>query len=275
MIPQRLHADAALIAESLVSQPALFDIPTEASPAAHAVVAQRGRYTGERSTLDESKTLLVCALRALGCSDRKIAEAAGVARESIPLHLAAGEASGRIRPLKDRLTQWVGLLAEESTLAARDLVADVRAGKCGEEVTNALRALGPIVGIATEKLQLLTGQATEIIEQRSAPSHDEFAAWMKSAVAIEAAPSQSESVGLLPSSVDLQALPAIGAGAGAELVPDSGAKVAADLAQGAGREQGEGGVASCAGVSTVDGSTPSKIISQGRRPKAAKRHTKP
>lgn len=275
MIPARLHADASLIAESLVSQPALFDIPTEASPAAHAVVAQRGRYTGERSTLDESKTLLVCALRALGCSDRKIAEAAGVARESIPLHLAAGEASGRIRPLKDRLTQWVGLLAEESTLAARDLVDAVRAGDRSEGVTMSLRALGPVMGIAVEKLQLLTGQATEIIEQRSAPSHDEFAAWMKSAVAIESAPSQSESVGSGAGCVDLQEVASVGAVAGAELVPDSVAKVAGDRAQGAGREQGEGGGASCAGVSTVDGSTPSKIISQGRRPKVAKRTTKP
>ena len=278
MMTPSMRADAQAIAESLVSQPALFDIGPNVSPAAQAVVATRGRYTGERSTLDESKTLLVCALRALGCSDRKIAEAAGVARESIPLHLAAGERSGQIRPLKERLQQWVGLLAEESTVAARDLVAAVRAGDRSEGVTMALRALGPMVGIAVEKHQLLTGQATEIIEQRSAPNHDEFAAWMRSAVAVETVPSQSESVGSAHVAVDLQALTTLGAGAGAGLVAQSAGDPvpvgAADQSPGDGREQGEGGVAPSAGVVDDDGSRPSKIISQGRRPKQPKRTPK-
>ena len=274
MITPALRADAALIAESLVSQPALFEIPSEASPAARAVV-QRGRYTGERSTLDESKTLLVCALRALGCSDRKIAEAAGVARESIPLHLAAGEASGRIRPLKERLVSWVGLLAEESTLAARDLVASVRAGDRSEGITHALRALGPMVGISVEKHQLLTGQATEIVEQRTAPTHEEFAAWMKTAVTIEGAPTQSESVGSVGGSVDLQEVTPTSAGPCAGLLADSAPALAAIPAQDARRDQGEGGVAAARGATSNDGSIPSKIITKGRRPKSARSGTKP
>lgn len=262
-----MRADAAAIAESLVSQPALFDIGQEISPAAAAVMATRGRYTGQRSTLDESKTLLVCALRALGCSDRKIAEAAGVARESIPLHLAAGERSGQIRPLKERLVQWVGLLAEESTLAGRDLVAAVRAGDRSEGVTHALRALGPMIGIAVEKHQLVTGQATEIVEQRTAPTHDEFAAWMRQAVTVEQVPTQSESVGSGAASVDLQSLTQLGAGQGAAVSPQGAGADRVEVAAVTVSEQGGGGGATSGGPSQDDGSRPSKIITKGRRPK--------
>lgn len=191
-------SDVSVIAESLLTQPALF--PSEstagASPAALAIAKPRGSYTGERITQDEQRCLLVGALRALGLSDRRISEMAGVSRESIPSILAHLEACGQIQPLKERVTGWVGLLAEESAMASRDLVALIRAGDRSEGVTQALRALGPMLGIATEKMQLLTGQATEIVETREGARRVELDAWATekwAMVEVQSAPSESGS----------------------------------------------------------------------------------
>lgn len=191
-------SDVSVIAESLLSQPALFPADTSggASPAALAIAKPRGQYSGERITQDEPRCLLVGALRALGLSDRRISEMAGVSRESIPAILLHLEARGQIQPLKDRLTGWVGLLAEESAMASRDLVAAIRAGDRSEGVTQALRALGPMLGIAVEKTQLLTGQATEIVETREGARRVELDAWATekwASVEVQSSPSESGS----------------------------------------------------------------------------------
>lgn len=190
---QPLIRDVQAIAESLLTQPALFSIEEDLyasaapSPEAMAVVG-RGQYSGERITADESRCLLIGALRELGLSDRKISEIAGCARESIPVVVEHLERLGRIRPLKERLERWTGLLAESTALTARELVERIREGKTDVETSMALRALGPMLGISIERYQTLTGQASQIIETRDGGDpRRELEDWMRKVYA-EAAP---------------------------------------------------------------------------------------
>ena len=173
-----LSGVCAAVAAELVSQPALFDVPSPSSSSA-LLRKPRGTYTGERVTLNEDQVRLVGALKLLGVSDRKIAAAAGCARESIPQHLAEAERRGWLRPVKERLTVSLGALAEDSVAASREIVEDIRDGKVTEERVQALRALGPMVGITTEKLLLLTGQPTEIRETRPAGDPAAHRAWLQ------------------------------------------------------------------------------------------------
>lgn len=255
-------ADVSVIADSLLTQPALFpaDASGGASPAALAIAKPRGAYTGQRITQDEPRCLLVGALRALGLSDRRISDMAGVSRESIPAILLHLEARGQIQPLKERVTGWVGLLAEESAMASRDLVALIRAGDRSEGVTQSLRALGPMLGIATEKMQLLTGQATEIVETRDAARRSELDAWATekwAAVEVEsvapesgsgaavAFPAQSGAIRAAQSEVQ-----SVEVGAEVGLAgPEAAAAVAAEVGQ-----VGGGGLGAAAGAMEDDGS---------------------
>lgn len=255
MIPG-MQQDLRVLAESLADQPSLF-APEAASLIALAVVSPaRGTYTAER--IDEKKALLVGALKELGLSDRKIAELAGVARESIPVIVVRLEAEGKLRPVKERLTQWLGLLAEESTLAARGIVEKIRNGEFGEDETAALRGLGPVLGIATEKLQLMTGQATSISVQRVDPTTDDVGRWLEKG--IKRVDSESSAKVL-----DVKELE-IGVTGG---VTGSVFKGAADQVAAGDPEalKGEGGGSRSAGDHTnSDGSGGAKFISNGHEP---------
>jgi hypothetical protein len=129
-------------------------------------------------TLDEDRVRLVGALKLLNLSDRKIAAVAQCARESIPQMVAEAERRGWLRPIKERLTASLGALAEDAVAASREIVEDIRDGKASEGAVLALRALGPMVGITTEKLLLLTGQPTEIRETREAADPAAHRAWL-------------------------------------------------------------------------------------------------
>lgn len=174
-----LRAVAADVALDLASQPELFAPVTDPRvPEPFVALLSRRPHTGERVTNDPAKVAVVAALRTLGWSDRRIAAAAGVARESIGPILEHAERTGVVRPLKDRVAGLVGLLAEEAAAASRELVQAVRDGERDEGVTMALRALGPMLGISVEKMQLLTGSPTEILETREARSADAEAAFL-------------------------------------------------------------------------------------------------
>lgn len=179
-VNRALGAVAADVAMQLVSQPDLF--PAEprdgGGPLLSPANAVRRVPSGKILAQDEERCLLVAALRELGLSDRKISSMTGVARESIGPILMRMERAGKVRPLKDRLTTAIGLLAEESTQAARELVQSLRDGDRSEGVTMALRALGPMVGITAEKVQLLTGGPTEILETRVAAAPEDEAAFL-------------------------------------------------------------------------------------------------
>lgn len=169
------------VAQELVSQPALFlefdgvrglEVPAKALP----------EYNGKRSTLDERKLLYVGALRLLGASDRQIEEAAHVTRRTIPVLLAELEKSGRITPLKERLARATGDNAERANIALRALLDRASDGAGDIDLAAMIKAVSTAAGIATEKYLLLTGQATEIVEQRTGAGREEFETWWKSQV---------------------------------------------------------------------------------------------
>jgi hypothetical protein len=177
-----LSGVCAAVAADLVTQPALFPVESpKGFPSGSATLfpVSRGQYSGARVTLDEDRVRLVGALKLLNLSDRKIAAMAQCARESIPQMVAEAERRGWLRPIKERLTASLGALAEDAVSASREIVEDIRDGKASEGAVLALRALGPMVGITTEKLLLLTGQPTEIRETRPAGDPAAHRAWLQ------------------------------------------------------------------------------------------------
>jgi hypothetical protein len=170
-------------ADSLVSQPSLFPAAAPSSPDIMAVSTRPREFSGAITTKNERLVLLVGALRELRVSDREIARKCGIARESIPALVRAAEQSGQLRPVKERLVGLLGDLAEQSGHALLELVEESRnpMGEGRSEVVSSLiRGLGPVLGIATEKLQLLTGQATEIVVTKRDPGlDDELTAWLR------------------------------------------------------------------------------------------------
>lgn len=209
-----LSGVCAAVAADLVSQPALFPAESpQRSPSGSAPLfpAVRGQYSGARVTLDEDRVRLVGGLKLLGLSDRKIASVAQCARESIPQMVAEAERRGWIRPIKERLTASLGALAEDAVSASRKIVEDIRDGKADEGAVLALRALGPMVGITTEKLLLLTGQPTEIRETREAADPAAHRAWLAR---------------LAPTVLDVTPVPDSESGGNMRIPADSGASLA-------------------------------------------------
>jgi hypothetical protein len=130
-----LPVDCRSVAADLLSQPELLaPVFEDSKPVVQELPALLGRYTGERSTRDEARLLLVGALRLLGASDREIETQAGVTRRTIPLMLAALEQSGRITPLKERLATLTGDNAERAQLAAVVVIGLADAAPLGELV---------------------------------------------------------------------------------------------------------------------------------------------
>lgn len=267
-----MRAVAADVALDLASQPELFPPAQDPRvPEQFAALLARRPHTGTRVTQDEGKVALVAALRTLGWSDRRIAAAAGVARESIGPILEHAERAGIVRPLKERLSASVGLLAEEAAAASRELVQAVRDGERDEGVTMALRALGPMLGISIEKMQLLTGSPTEILETRAAASPADEAAFLARARAelegrtVNVTPAtDSESAGQPRNPLSLNGV------SGADTVPDTGAPVQeAELVTADQVPPGGRGSAAAATGQQVDGSRGCEISGNGAQPEGA------
>lgn len=204
------------VARELLRQPELISelLPEEkprtflAEPATQTVQ----RYTGARTTASEheERNLMIGALRLLGASDREIETACGITRRSIAPILADLEKTGRITPLKERLSKITGDLAEQSALALRTLLLKAQDGSESIELAGMIKATATALGITVEKLQLLTGAATEILEVKGAVGRDEIEAWAKRfAIPIEvtARPVDTPSDGNPPLSGQNPALP--------------------------------------------------------------------
>lgn len=138
------------------------------------------RYSGTRSD-DEELNLRVGAMRLLRFSDRAIERECGVDRRTIPHRLTWLERTGRIPALKDRVTALTGSLAESSALVLSVLL-DRAATEISVELAAMIKAVATTHGITVEKLQLLTGQATEIVETRVGAGRDDFETWWRQAV---------------------------------------------------------------------------------------------
>lgn len=171
------------LAAELLKQPELlagvFLDSAPAIPESETLVAAAKQYTGARSTTDDNRLLMVGALRLLGASDREIESACGVTRRTIPVLLAELERTGRVTPLKDRLIRVVGDNAERSGLLLRKLMERGMDGTCDMDLAAMLKAVGQVNDFQIEKFQLLTGQATERVEQVVGAGREDFERWWR------------------------------------------------------------------------------------------------
>lgn len=178
--------DCKTIAAELCSQPELMagvflENEEKLLPEERKRVDAVKRFTGARSTSDEQRLLMVGALRLLGASDREIARACGVSRNSVPVLMRELERTGRVEPLKDRLVKTVGDNAERSSILLKVLMERALDGEVSQELAAMLKAAGGVNCFQLEKLQLLTGQATERIETVVAAGRDEIERFLRSA----------------------------------------------------------------------------------------------
>jgi hypothetical protein len=107
--------------------------------------------------------MAIAACKLAGLSDKATAAKVGCSRNTIGPVMEQLERAGRIPALQARLAYSLGRVAESS---ANELQRIVDNGEWTMESAGAVRALAVATGIATEKLQLVTGQATAILEQR-------------------------------------------------------------------------------------------------------------
>ena len=198
-----LGGDCKALAHSLLLQPELlagvFSDSKPALPESQQVIHAAKEYTGERSTMDDQRLLMVGALHYLGATDRDIAKSCGCSRHSIPLIIEALEKSGRVAPLKERLLLAVSRLAEKSGRALGELLDEVQDGKRTLELASMVKAVGQVHSFQIEKYQLLTGQATERIDTVVGVGRAEIESFLKSAatpISAEIAPADCKSSGL-------------------------------------------------------------------------------
>jgi len=190
-----LGNECKALAAELLKQPDLlagvFLDSEQPLPESQQLVSAAKQYTGERSTVDDDRLLMVGALHLLGATDREIERTCGVTRRTIPVLLEALEKSGRVTPLKERLLKQVSVLAEKSGRTLGELLDEVQDGKRTLELAAMVKAVGQVHSFQIEKYQLLTGQATEIVETRVAAGREEFEKWWRES----ASPIDSESTG--------------------------------------------------------------------------------
>jgi len=162
-----IAAAAFSAAESAASQPNLFDADSIPLDIEIGRAAARLAHSGAITTRNEAKAMAIAACKLAGLSDKATAAKVGCSRNTIGPVMEQLERAGRIPALQARLAYSLGRVAESSAIELQRIVDD---GCWTIENSSAVRALGVAMGIATEKLQLVTGQATAILEQRVGPA---------------------------------------------------------------------------------------------------------
>ena len=264
---QNLSQTCAQVAEDLLSQPDFFERHREDVPIREQSLPEPARYTGVRSA-DEQVNLRVGAMRLLGFSDRAIERECCVDRRTIPHRLEWLSRTGRIPAQKERLLRLVGESAEKSSIVLNALLDRAAAGEVSMDLAGMIRSVATAQGITVEKVQLLTGAPTEIVEQRVGAGRAEIEQFWRSA----AIPIQAE---VRP--IDSESLASVAKPGFSECpnvcghVPDTdGLPLSADLPKpacagarpGAESERGAGGVAPGAGGENGNGFTGSQNLSQ-------------
>jgi transposase len=172
-----LAATCLDLSEDLVSQPLLFDrdlLPVEV-PILRA--AKRLNNTGKIASRDEATAMAIAVCKLAGLGNAETAKRVGVSHHTVRTVLRILEDSGRIPSASQRLASQLGEMAESASNEIAKLI-DEADGAWTPASAGAVRALGVAVGIAVDKHQLLTGQATAIVEQRvGAPSADAVREW--------------------------------------------------------------------------------------------------
>lgn len=173
--------DCASLAAELSQQPEFFQFHRDSAEIADPPEVRpdllKPRYTGARSD-DEQTNLRVGAMRLLGLSDRSIERECGVDRRTIPHRLGFLEKTGRIPALKDRVATRTGDLAERSALVLSSLL-DQASTTCNTDLAAMIKAVATLHGISVEKMQLLTGSATERIEHIGGGGREAIEDWMR------------------------------------------------------------------------------------------------
>lgn len=171
------------LAQELSAVPELFSSRNEPAP-----FFAEPRYSGSRVTLDAQRCVMVGALKLLGCSDREIARVAKCDVRSIPLMVEELERSGQIPALKQRLEKSLGSNAEASGIALKRMLDKAADGFESVELAAMIKAAATALGITVEKLQLVTGQATEIVEHKGGAGREAVESWARAnAIEIEGA----------------------------------------------------------------------------------------
>lgn len=173
--------DCAAIARELAAQPEFFEFHRDAAeiadPPSQRPSLALARYTGDRSD-DEQINLRVGAMRLLGFSDRAIERECGVDRRTIPYRLSWLEKTRRIPAVKDRVAMRTGDLAERAAIVLASLL-DRAAHETNADLASMIKAVGTVLGITAEKMQLLTGAATERIEHIGGGGREAIEDWMR------------------------------------------------------------------------------------------------
>lgn len=134
------------------------------------VVAEAKEYlhTGKIVGKDAEKVRRVCEMTLMGASVRQIKRACGVGYGSILKIRELAVASGKLGTIKERLATQAGRVAEMSSETMLEMLAE---GKVPANV------IAMMFGVATDKMMLLTGEATAIVEHKEAPSEERLRAW--------------------------------------------------------------------------------------------------
>jgi hypothetical protein len=170
-----LATAAFAAAESVASQPQLFDASIIPLDLELGRAAKHLAHTGAVVTSNDAKVLAIAACKLAGLSDKETAARVRCSRNTVGPVMEHLERSGRIPVLQERLTHHLGRVAESAALELDRVIND---GVWNTDTSGAVRSLGVAMGIATERLLLMTGQATQIIEQRvGAPSADAVKQW--------------------------------------------------------------------------------------------------
>jgi hypothetical protein len=185
--------DCESIARDLMRQREFFEFHRDELPEQSRLpVLAAARYTGGRSD-DEQTNLRVGAMRLLGMSDRAIERECGVDRRTIPHRLAWLAQTGRIPAAKDRVATVTSDLAESSGLVLRTLMDRAGGGEVSMDLASMIKAVATLHGITVEKMQLLTGGATERIETTVGAGAAERDAWLRAnAITVEVLPAAND-----------------------------------------------------------------------------------
>ena len=84
---------------------------------------------------------------------------------------------------------------QRSSLLLRALMEKGMDGEVSVELAAMIKSVGSVNCFQVEKFQLLTGQATEIVEQRNGAGREEFDRWLKESALAVPAQVDSESTG--------------------------------------------------------------------------------
>lgn len=113
------------------------------------------RHTGRR--LDRNVAEAIVERRALGMSERSVAETFHVSRNTVAALMQEAERLGKLEPVKARLGRRLGLILD---LATDEIVERLRTGHIPDNV------LPILLGVVFDKKSLLDGDPTIRIEER-------------------------------------------------------------------------------------------------------------